>query len=297
MIGQITVKRAINRLAGWAAVLSQPVVAGPRRRACILAYHRIADLDFVDPTYDDWNVPPNIFESQIRALCEVVEWVPLSGLLPRLAAPQTATKPLVCLTFDDGYASVCSRALPILRRYGVPATAFVVTSVIGSPEPMPFDGWSRTNRRRAPAEAWRPMTWHELETCMASGMITIGSHSHRHLNARECSAAQLREEVEEARAVIAQRLGADRARLYSYPYGSTALGFVPAPYVAAVRQAGYELAVTTNLGLASVDSDPYLLPRVQALGVDGPATIRAKVLGALAPYYLTEHLRRARRRV
>ena len=63
----------------------------------------------------------------------------------------------------------------------------------------------------------------------------------------------------------------------------------------AVKDAGYRLAVTFDLGRVTANSDPYLLPRVEAHGLDGPAVIRAKVLGSLAPYRLTDRLRRAER--
>lgn len=265
--------------------------------ACIFYYHRIADLGFVDPHVDDRNVTPRVFEKQIARLASVAEFLPLHDLQHKVASPPTQHRPFVCLTFDDGYANFCAQALPILKRYNVPATVFVITSLIGRQGPLPFDSWSRRNSHRAPPETWRSMNWGEIEACLSSGLITIGAHSHRHLKGRECTEAQLREEVEQSRDVMRSRLGEAQARAYAYPYGSSRLGYVPESYVNAVRAAGYELAVTTDLGLASADSDPYLLPRIEAHGLDSPAMLRAKANGALAPYYLTDRLRMAKRAV
>lgn len=39
-------------------------------------------------------------------------------------------KPLACVTFDDGFASVHDLALPVLERFSIPATIFVVTGLI-----------------------------------------------------------------------------------------------------------------------------------------------------------------------
>jgi peptidoglycan/xylan/chitin deacetylase (PgdA/CDA1 family) len=296
MFGRITIKRALKRTAGWAAVLARPFAGrSPRPAACILCYHRVAEIGFVDPHVDDWNVRPAVFERQIAALAEFVEFVPLLDLPRRLATAAPCGKPLVCLTFDDGYASVYSCALPIIQRYRAPATVFVVTSVIGRREPMPFDRWSRSHRDKVPAEAWRTMDWGELERCVASGVMTLGAHSHQHLQGQNCTPAQLAEESARSRAVLLQRFGEAQARAYAYPYGSTRLGQVKPEYVRAVQSAGYQLAVTTNLGLASLATDPYLLPRVEAHAVDSPAVLRAKAVGTLAPYQLTDRFRKAKR--
>lgn len=300
MIGRIHVKRAVKRTAAWAAAAGATfagrMTASAKPAACILAYHRVAEIDFVDQQLDDWNVTPARFERQVAALAEFAEIVPLDELPARLNVPRPAgARPLVCLTFDDGYASVARHALPVLKRYGAHATAFLVTDFIGSPEPMPFDRWTRKNRARVSRGAWRALDWKDLDACLASGLITLGAHSHRHLDGRECTAGQLREEAEQSREILLTRFGERHARAYAYPYGSTRLGEVTDEYVDAVRAAGLRLAVTTDLGLARAESDPLLLPRVEAHASDSRGSLRAKALGVLAPYRLTDRLRQAAR--
>jgi peptidoglycan/xylan/chitin deacetylase (PgdA/CDA1 family) len=202
-------------------------------------------------------------------------------------------RPLVCVTLDDGYASACESALPILERYHIPATFFVAAAYVGSREPMPFDRWGRLNCGRVDVESWRAAGWRELERAIESGLITIGSHSFRHLEARDCGAGHLREEAERSRDMLRARLGAEHARIYAYPYGSSRLGDVNDAYEQAVRAAGYELAVTTDLGLAHAEDNPFRLPRIEAHQVDSAAVVRAKVHGSLAPYWVTDRLRTA----
>jgi peptidoglycan/xylan/chitin deacetylase (PgdA/CDA1 family) len=148
-----------------------------------------------------------------------------------------------------------------------------------------------------PADVCQPMGWEELEACVASGLITLGSHSHRHLKGRDCAWDNLVEEAERSREVLLRAFGEVHARYYAYPYGCRQLGFASPAYASAVRAAGYEGAVTVNADLASLDSDPYLLPRVEVHALDGPAVLRAKVQGTLTPFYLLESLRSARRGV
>lgn len=292
IIGKNTFKRAVKRTAGLASWLERLLVAYPARPAgCIFYYHRVAELGFLDRSVDDWNVPPHTFERQIAALSEYAEIVPLLELRGRLARFRAGQKPLVSLTFDDGFASFRARVLPVLRRYGAHATAFVVTGNVGREGPQEFDHWALKHLRRTRPEVWRAMTWGELEECAASGLVHVGAHSHEHLRGSRVTSARMAEEAGRSRELLRRRLGDSAARAYAYPYGSTRLGDASPEYARAVREAGYEVAVTTNLGLATSHSDPHLLPRVEAHALDLPGVMRAKASGALAPYHLTDHLR------
>jgi peptidoglycan/xylan/chitin deacetylase (PgdA/CDA1 family) len=298
MIGRNSFKRAIKQTAGRAAVLTKFFGSTQSAAsACIFYFHRVAEVGFVDSRVDDWNIPPAVFERQIAALADFAEIAPLLDLPRRLSLPRSGSKPLVSLTFDDGYANFHTQALPILRRYGAHATVFVVTGTIGSDSPMPFDGWALKNHRRTQAEAWRAMSWTELESCAASGLVHVGAHSHEHLRGSRIEGARLAEEAERSREILRARLGDTHARAYAYPYGSSRLGDASDDYARTVRGAGYTLAVTTDLGLVCPESDPYLLPRIEAHALDAAGVLKAKAEGALVPYRLIDHLRVVNRAV
>ena len=295
-IGIATIKRTVKQTTGWAAMLSRLfTTSAMQQQACIFYYHRVADIGFMDSQIDDWNVTPAQFERQITTLLSFADIVPLADLPGRLAGADEIKKPLVSLTFDDGYANFHSQALPVLKRYGVPATAFVVTSSIGKTEPMPFDRWALSHSGRVAAEGWRALNWKELEDCVASELITIGAHSHQHLRGSQCSAAQIADEVGHSREVLRSRLGEKHSSQYAYPYGNSRLGDVSQSYVAAVKAAGFKIAVTTDLGLVTSQCDIHTLPRLEAHMMDSPGVMKAKAMGALAPYRITDHLRTAYR--
>lgn len=295
-IGLATIKRTVKQTTGWAAMLSRLfTTSAMQRQACIFYYHRVADLGFIDSQIDDWNVTPAQFERQITTLLSFAEIVPLASLASRLADANEIRKPLVSLTFDDGYANFHSQALPVLKRYGVPATAFVVTSSIGKSEPMPFDRWALRHSGRVSSQGWRALNWKELEDCVTSGLVTIGAHSHQHVRGSQCSSAQIQHEVGHSREVLRSRLGEQHSSQYAYPYGNSRLGDVSQPYVEAVKAAGFEIGVTTDLGLVTAQSDIHTLPRLEAHMMDSPGVMKAKAMGALAPYRLTDHLRAAYR--
>lgn len=66
--------------------------------------------------------------------CEVIG---LTSVRARLNQPRT--RPLVVITFDDGYRDNLDNALPILENAGLPATLFLATDAVDSPEPFWWD--------------------------------------------------------------------------------------------------------------------------------------------------------------
>lgn len=95
-------------------------------KGIILMYHRIAE-----PGLDPWSlsVSPNHFAEQLEAIQR--QFHPLS--LQDLAAQRWHGKlpsRSVVLTFDDGYADNLHVAKPLLERFGVPATIFLVADIL-----------------------------------------------------------------------------------------------------------------------------------------------------------------------
>ena len=289
-------KRTVKRAAGLASVaLRKTAPSTSVERACILSYHRITSWDVFDPWLDDWNVTPASLERHVASLAGNAELVFVRDLPEQLSRPRIGAKPLVCLTFDDGYRNFHDEVLPILERYNAKATAFVVTGYVGSQISMPFDRWGTRHCAHTPASAWQPLGWRQIETCVKSGLVEIGGHSHWHVNTAFSSDAEIVEEAHQSRAVLRDRLGEQHAQSYAYPYGNSRLRQVTPAYMAAVRSSGYRVAVSTNFGLADPSTDPYLLPRVEVYRSDSPAVVRAKVAGSLLPYSLTDLFRSAHR--
>jgi len=294
MWGNMLVKHALKLAAAYASAASAFLGSNSTgKRACIFNYHRVSELGCVDLAIDSWNVSPKRFAIHARWLAQNAECVSLQTL-PNRVQFMPGGRPLVALTFDDGFANFRHYVLPSLERYGIPATLFVVTKFIGSVNPYPFDRWGQRNSGRAPLLSWRPITWQELEECLKSGLVSIGSHSHTHPHAVECSHEQLLEEAVVSGDILRRGLGLEQGREYSYPYGLSRHGDVTCAYMHALRTADYRTAVTTNLGLVDAAADSLALPRVEVTGQDLAASIRAKAMGYLGSSRLLDHLRHAR---
>jgi peptidoglycan/xylan/chitin deacetylase (PgdA/CDA1 family) len=127
----------------------------------------------------------------------------------------------VTLSFDDGEASVFGQAAPLLAQFGGVGVAYVTSDWVGTPGYL-----SRAHLRQLAGLAW-----------------TIGAHgrSHRYLN--DLDDRELREELEGARVVLEDALGAPVVDL-SLPGGRG-----DRRVLAAARAAGYTSVATSVPGL------------------------------------------------
>jgi peptidoglycan/xylan/chitin deacetylase (PgdA/CDA1 family) len=94
---------------------------GSRGRLTILIYHRM--LPAPDPILHD-EIDAATFEGHVALLAAEFNVLLLGEACGRLASG-TLPPRAACITFDDGYADNEQIALPILKRYGLPATFFV----------------------------------------------------------------------------------------------------------------------------------------------------------------------------
>lgn len=70
------------------------------------------------------------FEQHMSLLASNYNCVSLTTLLEQQASGNIAPR-TVCVTFDDGFRNNCTVALPILKKYRVPATVFVAVGYVG----------------------------------------------------------------------------------------------------------------------------------------------------------------------
>jgi peptidoglycan/xylan/chitin deacetylase (PgdA/CDA1 family) len=160
----------------------------------------------------------------------------------------------VLITFDDGYRDVFRYAVPVLQRFRMPATAFVITN--------------RTSDRRG--GTW--LSWGELREMERLG-LDIGSHTVSHVDLTALPRAAAEAELVRSRLALERHLG-HPVQWFAYPFGGVS------PAVAALtRRAGYVLAVTTRPGRAQDRRRPLELHRLEVLDTTGVAGVAALVGG------------------
>ena len=229
------------------------VRTGQLQTVPILCYHRFGDGG------GRMSVSPANFAAQLDWLARNdYHVIRLTQLVAFLEGRESLPRRSVVITIDDGYESAYRFAVPLLRRYGFPATLFVYTDFIGGGDAL---------------------SWKQLRELVDSGLVELGAHSKSHHNlierAEEQTDAQYRQrieiEVRTPREVLEAQLPT-KVRYFSFPYGDA-----NATVMDVLKQYHYQLAFTVNPGGNPFFADPLLLRRTMIFGDYDLATFKSKL--------------------
>lgn len=206
-------------------------------RVPILMYHYVdASLHPADPYSAGNTVSPEQFAAQMDYLAaNGYHPVTLEQIYAAMGGLEPLPPKAVALTFDDGWKDQYSVVFPILRSHHFVATFFVITGHVGGE-------WS--------------MNWDELREMADHGMA-IESHTVHHPDLRTLAPARLQGELTQSRDSIGAMLG-EVPMAFAYPSGAYNQGVI-----AAVKAAGYRIAVTTHHGDILDPSHTFEWPRIR----------------------------------
>jgi peptidoglycan/xylan/chitin deacetylase (PgdA/CDA1 family) len=217
----------------------------------ILMYHVIAPPPTGAP-FPGLYVTPEDFAAQMRAL-KRTGWTAVT--LDEVAAywregvSLPAGKPIV-ISFDNGYQSQYTKALPVLRRLGWVGDENIQLTGL----PPSQGGLGEGEIRGLIAAGW------ELDTQGTShaDLITLDAH-------------ELHEQVAGTRAILQRRYHVP-VNWFCYPSGH-----YDATVVAAVKAAGYKGSTTVVPGWARRSEDAYRMHRLRVLGGTSPAALLSQI--------------------
>ncbi len=270
-----TRKRLRYLRQAWAAHVPIPLASllGPRHRRAFgaLTYHRVCPQR-PGRSLPPLTVTPGRFRSQLAGLlARGYEPWSLSRALAAHRAGTDIPRRAFLVLFDDGFACVHQHAFPILRELQVPATIFVPTGWLDATIPFPFDEWRWAGDARF-RDDWSPLSWDACREMLASGLVELGSHGHRHFDFRGNSLGFLRD-LQTSVQQLRHEFGLETPT-FSLPFGAWQADWRPL-----VQQAGVACCLTTDCQLIRPHDDPYAWGRFGAEEYDSPRSLAAKLDG------------------
>ncbi len=201
----------------------------------ILMYHYFYDKKDKPSNLNSNYMEIKDFEAQMKYLHDNNYYYPTwSEVADFIAGKKTLPKKSIVITIDDGQKSFFKLAIPILTKYQVKATSFIITSKSGAKKIAKYK----------------------------SEYINFESHTHN-MHQGGCTGGHgglfrcisYKKGLEDLHKTI-EIIGDND--VLAYPYGD-----VNANVIKITKAAGYKLGVTTNYGKARPGMDPLKLPRVR----------------------------------
>lgn len=268
--GLRTLGRLAGRLHAWCGPLRTEPIA-------ILTWHQLFDppKGLKAPAQ---NVAPRRFEEQLAGLQQRgYRFWSLNRLIRAANEGERPPARTIAVTFDDGYESFATRAVPALERLSIPATVFVNTAYLGSDDPFPFDLWSQAHRDRLAASDYRPMRREACLQLAASPLVELGAHTHTHEDFRG-RAPEFRADLERNLVELREQFGVERPPL-AFPFGSRRQGYVSDELVAAARELGVSCTLANDGEGLTWGSSPFSWSRFNVFDWDDSATLAARIDG------------------
>jgi peptidoglycan/xylan/chitin deacetylase (PgdA/CDA1 family) len=163
----------------------------------ILMYHHLNSSP--KPREVKLTVTPENLERQISfLLSRGYHFVTLNQAIDDFIRDGHALQKTVVLTFDDGYRSFYTVAYPLLKKYHIPASVFVINQDIGK----------RGN-----------LTWAMMKEMIKSGLVEVGVHTVNHKPLGKLSEEKARYQIAESKRLLEEGLGIPMTTIV-YPFGN-----------------------------------------------------------------------------
>lgn len=191
---------------------------------------------------NDWTLP-------IRRFREDLQWLSDHGYTAVLPSQLAAGEPLperaVMITFDDGYESNYTLALPVLKEFHAGAVISLIVNHMDRQDP----GW---------------LTWDMCREMAETGLVEFGSHTYefhagqgilrRDGERRKDYEARVFPDIEKSISMIQVEVG-NEVIFFAYPHGTTD------KWASDFLEDHFSVTVTTKHGPADVSDGLYNMPR------------------------------------
>jgi len=205
----------------------------------ILMYHYVEYVkDRRDRIRQSLDIEPIIFEAQIKTLVDdKFTFLTMAEVGEILNGKKVLPKKPVALTFDDGYRDFFTDAYPVLKKYHVKGTAYVVPGFFDQPNYMLTS---------------------QIKILAKDQNIELGAHTMHHVYLKDMSAIFAEREILQSKYRLEDLIHKPVVS-FAYPYGA-----IDNQAIELVRKAGFSSAVSTIGGIKIAENNRYFLYRLRS---------------------------------
>lgn len=201
-------------------------------------YHYVYTPDDLPKTINTNYILDSKLEEQLKYLKEQDFYFPsYQELSAYIKGEIDLPKKSVILTFDDGQKGFLKYGIPLLEKYQIPATSFIIASQNGKEKVKKY------------ASEYITFQSHSYDMHKGGGNIGHGGII------SALNMEQIKEDLLKAQNIV------ENTEAFAYPYGD-----VTVQGQQAIQEAEILCAFTTEYGKVKKGQDPTKLPRVRVLG-------------------------------
>lgn len=204
----------------------------------ILMYHYVEYVkDEKDTIRKSLDITPDVFEKQVKTFVDQnYTFMTMSEVGDVLNGKWEMPEKAVVFTFDDGYRDFYTDVFPILKKYKVKATVYIVSGFIGD------SNFMLTN---------------QIQEIIDSGLVEIGAHTVNHVSLKERSLESVYYEINRGKNNLEKQFNVEVVS-FAYPFGA-----FDAQAIELVKDLGFKTSVSTIEGVLVNQQNRYFIYRIR----------------------------------
>lgn len=202
----------------------------------ILMYHYI-EVAPASSTLKGLYLDPKVFASQLEELNKNnYQTLFVSEAAINIENKNALSDKNVVLTFDDGYEDFYTQAFPLIKKYNVKTTLYIIINALGT------KGY---------------LTRAQVRELADSGLVEIGSHTFNHPDLRNLKNKDVKFEIESSKKIL-ETITGKTVLTFCYPFG-----LYKPEFFKLTSEAQYLTAVSTIPGTRQGEDNIWILRRIR----------------------------------
>tara|TARA_B100000575_G_scaffold79208_1_gene61964 strand:+ start:6440 stop:7177 length:738 start_codon:yes stop_codon:yes gene_type:complete len=208
----------------------------------VLMYHDIGDTN----DFDLYKIKLSLFKKQIETLIKNKDILTIEDGIKNFSN--------IIITFDDSFTNIYNLVFPFLEEKKIHFTIFVICKFLENE----YSNYININ---------------QLKEMSKSKYVTIGSHTHSHIDLNHCDDNIARYEIKDSKRYLEDIIGKN-VDYFSYPYGSYSEKIKKI-----LKNSGYKAAFCSKFGFFSNEKDLFNIPRLDIWSTDSLNSLNDKIEG------------------